>query len=351
MRRTCLVLVLATLIAGAGYAALGTPNEPITWAIVLNPYSNSSVSPYLVDVGGSGTTVFNPFAVPDVRRAINRYIERGAIRDSILPPGSSIAYSPVRIGVHPSASTITTPGGTYHVPLDHEHSFDVGRMYPGISLWGNRVQLIAEVNEALVAVQKSLPLLQLNGNVWEYDQKAVEVTVLRPTSPTVLHNIATHVGDLLDDCGFTITYTDAAKQVLCDIALCSDSTKHSEFAWSVYVEAWDMKDEITESIPHILAAQAYSAAFSASHLSGLQPTGFCQNSSLGTMPSGFKTVLIDAIYEFMLYRYDGIAPGGSLKGLLSLLPDNDDAYWDLLTVEVMLGMENAVRIFLGFQDN
>jgi hypothetical protein len=69
------------------------------------------------------------------------------------------------------------------------------------------------------------------------------------------------------------------------------------------------------------------------------------------MPSSFKTPLIDNIYEFMMYRFEGMGTGGKLLSLLSLLPATDDAYWHLLSVEVWLGMENAVRIFLGFQDN
>jgi len=343
MRRTCLVLVLATLIAGAGYAALGTPNEPITWSIVLNPYSNSSVSPYLVDVGGSGTTVFNPLAVPDVRRAINRYIDRAFIRDNILPAGSAIAYSPVRIGVQTSAQTITTPKNEFAVYLSNEHSFDIGRMYAGLSLWGSETELLDEVNAALNAVKSGLPGLQLVSlgaglaDAWEYDNKYVEVTVLRPTNSPVLQAIATHVGGLLQKCGLAVTYCDNTKANLLNIAMSQDSAMHAQFKWSVYVEGWVMTDDIAESIPHISAAQAYSAAFSQSYSQ--------------TIPPYFQTSAIDDIYRFMLYRFEGIGDGGDLLTLLSFLPDNDDAYWHLLTTEVMLGMENAVRIFLGFQDN
>jgi len=362
MRRYRGTSIVAAMIIGVSFLVTGTPDQPVTWDLLLNPYAvNSNNLAYVVEVGGAGgTEVFNPFAVPGVRQAINRFVDRRSIRDTILPPGSSIAYSPVRMGMPTIGGIIKTPGGqTFSVCLQDEHSFDVGRIYPGLHVWGSEPLLISAVKAAMSDASKLSCLqkagkkrLEYVGTAWQFDGKDVEVKVLRRSdTQSVHHKIANHVGLALGACGFTVKYVDGDKMTLPSVAwpkveangvMKPDPSKYPDFEWSIYIEGWVSTDEATESIPAVLAAQAYSAA-------AADPL-----TSTEVMPSGFKTPLLDDVCLFMDCVFKPLTTSNcgtqSWSWLLTYFASSDELYWDLTTLIVRMGMDNAVRIYLGFQD-
>ena len=339
------VLAVVGLLVALGFLAAPAPNEATAWAVLLNPYAtNSSNLDYVVEVGGvGGVEVFNPFAIPKVRQAINLYIDRHAIR-SFLPSGSSIAYSPVRIGVQTTSKVITTPAGvSFPVNIDHEHSFDIGRFHPELNPWGNNVDLAAAVSDAMTAASQKTGLagrLKHGVTYWEFDSKPIEVKVLRRSTFGVHRQIADFVAGVLGTCGFMVGFHDDSKTDLLDMVW-GPASQYSAFKWSVFVEGWQRTDEMSESIPAALAASAYAAL-------------------RGQMPSGFKTPLLDDVCLFMDCVFNPSASLGCGSQTWSWLlthktfgkyfTASDDLYWDLATLIVRMGMDNAVRIFLGFYD-
>jgi len=68
------------------------PNAGGSWEITMNPYYEEG-TPYLVNV--EGKTYFNPFAIREVRFAMNYLINRKYLVDEVLLGGGEIAYCPI----------------------------------------------------------------------------------------------------------------------------------------------------------------------------------------------------------------------------------------------------------------
>ncbi|MBL8965910.1 MAG: ABC transporter substrate-binding protein, partial [Spirochaetaceae bacterium] len=187
-----------------------------SWSLQLNPYPNKA--PYQGKV--EGKAVFNPFAVREIRYAVNWLVDRKRIVDEVLDGEGGPMFTPM------------TPGqpGTY--------KFNLVASKLGMTARGNEKKAIAEIEAAMKAAAE-LPenrgKLAKNGQFWTFEGQPVTIRfMIRVDDPNGRLRVGRYIADQLEKAGIKV------ERLEWDRAKCFDflDDDPAKLGWSMYTEGW-----------------------------------------------------------------------------------------------------------------
>lgn len=199
-------------------AKLNVINVPSgSWSILINPVPNKAPYTWTVE----GKTLFNPFAIREVRFAMNFLINRKQIIDEILG-GAGIPMF-----------TMATPGqpGTYKYNL-------VPAKY-GFTVTGNEQKAIKDINDALT---KASELAELKGKLkkgskfWEFNGEPVTVKfAIRVDDPNGRLKEGRYIADQIEKAGIKVERMELDRAKCATLAYNSDP---GAWGYHLYTEGW-----------------------------------------------------------------------------------------------------------------
>jgi peptide/nickel transport system substrate-binding protein len=270
-----------------------------TWSLAFNPIPNAA--PYLVEA--DGREVFNPFAIRDVRFAMNFLINRKYIVDEIL------------FGAGGPALTMATPGqpGTY------KYNLLASRL--GLTAEGDEQRALTEIAAALEAAA-ALPELQgrlvKEGDWWMFDNAPVTVKFLiRVDDPQGRLKEGEYVAQQIEKAGIRV------ERLLWDRAKCGKAVYGSDpaaYEWTLYTEGWSAG--ATRAFWEHIVAQMYAPWY-------------------GYMPGGANP-------DFWNYQHaelDEVTKKAFTGNFVT-----EDEYWEYALRGLELGLQEAVRIYVAYQN-
>lgn len=195
-----------------------TVNGVTTDSILFNPYPN--VAPYQAKTK-AGKAQFNPFAIKEVRYAMNWLVSRKKIVDEILVGAGEPMFSAV------------TPGQ----PNASKYGLIAGKQ--GMTANGNERKALADIEAAITAASK-LPenagKLVKGDKYWTFNGEPVTVKFLiRVDDPNVRLPMGRYIADQIEKAGIKV------ERLEYDRAKCSDiyrGTDPADYEWNLYTEAW-----------------------------------------------------------------------------------------------------------------
>ncbi len=206
-------------IPDADLAKLSTYNAPGTyWELTFNPVPNKA--PYQVTTK-EGKTFFNPFAIREVRFAINFLVDRKKVVDEIM------------LGMGDPMITAMTPGqpGTY--------KYDLVASKLGISARGNEKKGIDDITTALTAASK-LPdnagKLKKSGQFWQFDGEDIAINfMMRVDDASGRLLEGRYVADQIEKAGIKVNRLewDRSKCIKTQTA-----TDPADYLWNIYTGGW-----------------------------------------------------------------------------------------------------------------
>lgn len=293
-------------ISGAGIAGLS--QEALTKldfyfapggrnGLLVNPYPN--MAPYLAQV--EGKDYFNPFAIREVRYALNWLISRQYIVDTILSGAGAALITPCA-DLYP---------GTYR--------YNLVASKLGITAEGDENKAIEEITHALTKASKLPELkgrLQKTGDFWTLDNLPVTITFLaRSDDPNVRMPIAQYVAQQIEKTGIKVEILNIERAKCIEL---TGYTDPAEYQWNLYTEGWAIGARTTWD-----GSVAY---FYGPWNARVMPGG-------GT--EGYWQYKNEELTKFTRALYNGDLP--------SL-----DHYWDYALKATELGLKDAVRIWLTY---
>jgi len=271
----------------------------LTYSLFINPYPNTA--PYFAEVGGKD--FFNVMAINEFRYALNDLINRQYIVDEILGGAGGPMLS------------MATPGqpGTYRYGLVANKL--------GLSFEGNESRAIEAMKNALEQASK-LPenqgRLVNRGGKWFFDNDPVTVRfVIRADDPNVRVKIGEYVSLQLEKTGITVDRLIWERSKASNTVYGSDP---ADAIWTLYTEAWSAG--ATRAFWEHIARQMYSVG--GTYLPGRGNPDFWN----------FSNPELDTLIE---KAYTG-----------NFLTEEE--YWDLTLTGVEMGLKDAVRLYVCFQD-
>lgn len=199
-------------------AKLSVVNVPSgSWSLMINPIPNKAPYTWTVE----GKTYFNPFAIREVRFALNFLINRKQIVDEILGGAGLPMY------------TMATPGqpGTYKYNL-------VYAKY-GFTATGNEQKAIKDITDALT---KASELAELKGKLkkgakyWEFNGEPVAIKFLiRVDDPNGRLKEGRYVADQIEKAGIKVERLEWDRSKTTSLCYNGDPAKYD---WHMYTEGW-----------------------------------------------------------------------------------------------------------------
>lgn len=270
-----------------------------SWSLLLNPIPNKA--PYTW-TKADGVTEFNPFAIREVRFALNWLFNRKKMVDEIL------------LGDGDPTFTMATPGqpGTYRYNLIASKL--------GMSATGNERKAISDIDAAMTAASQ-LPenrgKLVKKGAFWQYEGKDVTVKFLiRVDDPNGRLKSGRYMADQIEKAGIKV------ERLEWDRSKCSTTAYYgnpADYAWHLYTEGWGAG--ATRAWWDVTVSQMYAPYY-------------------GYMPGGADP----ANWNYAEARIDELGQKG-MNGQF-LTPDD---YWAGNLEAVELGVKDSVRIYLCTQ--
>jgi peptide/nickel transport system substrate-binding protein len=203
------------------------------WCLLVNPVEEDSAVPGVVNTT-SGEVHFNPFAIREVRYAMNWLIDRKYIIEEILAGGGAPMYS----SVQPSQPAIKKVEHIYpELGLDSQGNFN----------WANQT-----INSALSAAAKTLANYgytlepkpdasapagfwwTFKGNQTEATEETVTVKFFIRTEDE-RHEEGLYVADLIEKTGIKVERLERDRTVS---ALTVYYTDPKDYLWNIYTEGW-----------------------------------------------------------------------------------------------------------------
>jgi peptide/nickel transport system substrate-binding protein len=185
------------------------------WSLLFNPYPNAA--PYTAATK-DGKTAFNPFAIREIRFAMNLLINRKQIVDEICSGAGQPKYTPVTLG-QPNSGRYATIASKL-----------------GITPEGNEAKALADIEAAMQKAAAADPRLVKQDKWWTYDGKAVEVNFLiRVDDPTGRLKEGRYISDQIEKAGIKVNRQEY------DRAKCSKIYRNGDpkdYEWSIYTEGW-----------------------------------------------------------------------------------------------------------------
>lgn len=270
-----------------------------SWSLLLNPIPNEA--PYTVTVDGK--EYFNPFAIREVRFAINHLINRQYIVDEILG------------GAGGAMMTMATPGqpGTYRYNLIASKL--------GLTPEGDEERALQEIKAALTAAA-NLPALKgklkEGKDWWTFNGEPVTVKfAIRVDDPEGRAKEGEYVAQQIEKAKIKV------ERLMWDRAKSNNEVyggNPADYQWHIYTEGWGAG--ATRAWWEHIVAQMYAPWY-------------------GYMPGGanpdnwnYTNAEIDRLTE---KAYSG-----------SCLTEEE--YWETALEALRLGLEDAVRIYVCYQN-
>ena len=188
-----------------------------SWSLMLNPVPNEA--PYTIAV--DGTEYFNPFAIREVRYALNFLINRKYIVDEVLGGAGGPMF------------TMATPGqpGTYR--------YDLIPVKLGMTATGNEKKAIQDITAALQTAA-TLPALKgklVKGDTfWQWNGSDLTVKFLiRVDDPNGRLKEGRYIADQIEKAGIRVQRLEWDRVKCIQVAYNDDPAR---FEWSIYTEGW-----------------------------------------------------------------------------------------------------------------
>ncbi len=268
----------------------------LSWSLLLNPIPNEA--PYTVDV--SGATYFNPFAIKEVRQAMNWLIDRKKIIDEI-------AY-----GEGTPMFVAQTPGqpGTYRYNL-------IASKF-GMTENGDESYAIETIDAAMRAAA-NLPAnkgkLVNEGGFWKYDGSDVTIKFLiRVDDPSGRLLAGHYIADQIEKAGIKV------ERLEWDRSRCGNAVYGGDpanFEWQLYTEGWG--SGATRRWWDITISQMYAPYY-------------------GYMPGGAT----EGYWNYQNDEIDRLAQKSYYGKFLTA-----DEYWTDNLKALELALDESVRIYLA----
>jgi peptide/nickel transport system substrate-binding protein len=189
-----------------------------SWSLLFNPYPGKA--PYTAR-DKSGRAAFNPFAIREVRFAMNGLIDRKKIIDEIVAGAGAPKYTPVTMG-QPNSGRFATVASKL-----------------GVTERGDEAAALADIDAAMKAAS-ALPenkgRLAKSGARWLFDGKDIEINFLiRVDDPNGRLKEGRYVADQIEKAGFKVNRLEYDRAKCMKIYRSGDP---KSYEWNVYTEAW-----------------------------------------------------------------------------------------------------------------
>ncbi|MFW5981695.1 MAG: ABC transporter substrate-binding protein, partial [Halanaerobiaceae bacterium] len=267
-----------------------------SWSLQINPYPNEA--PYSFEKDGE--EIFNPFAIREVRFAMNFLLNRQYIVDEILDGAGGPMY------------TMATPGqpGTY--------KYNLAASQFGFTPEGDEEQALADI-EAAMEKAAELPenqgKLVKDGEWWTFNGEPVTIKFYIRIDDPGLNKEGGYITQQIEKAGIKV------EQLLWDRSRMMETVyggKPEDWGYTIYTEAWGAG--ATRRYWEHIVAQMYSPWY------GYMPGGFAD---------GWK-YKNDKLDQLTQDAYNG-------KFI------TEDEYWDLALEGLEIGLEEAIRVYVCYQ--
>ena len=268
-------------------------------SILTNPFPNAA--PYTVTTA-DGKTQFNPFAIRDVRYALNFLIDRKKIIDEIMVGAGVPMYTPVIPG-QPNASKYGLIASKF-----------------GFTPTGNEAKALADIDTAMkaaAALPENQGKLVKNGQWWTYNGDPISVKFLiRVDDPTLRLPEGRYIADQIEKAGIKVERAELSRASARKLWGQSDP---KDYSWSLYTEGWG-------------GGQTY--AYWETSIAQMYAPWMANMPGEGT--GGFWNYSNDQLDKLTGDAYNGRVT-------------NTADYYDKLTQSVQVGLKEAVRVFVAAQ--
>lgn len=264
------------------------------WSLLLNPAPNAA--PYQLKV--NNTIEFNPFAIREIRYALNFLLDRKYIADQILKGFGTANISPIISGTANS------------------WKFEVQAKNLGISANGNKEAAIKDINKAMERAA-ALPenqgkLIKKNG-FWNFSGKDVAIKfIVESDDSEEKTEFANYVAKLLGESGLRVVQIKENKEKSKDLVY---KTNPSQLSWNIYTET--IKEDTASPFRDKLVINSMSS------ITGNQP-GWNRSDWWN-----YKNIQADNL---------------SLKVANGKI-QKESEYWNTLLTINQLGLSEAIRIY------
>ena len=270
-----------------------------SWSLNFNPIPNAA--PYIVKV--EDKEFFNPFAIREVRFAMNDLINRKYIADEILGGAGGPTF------------TMATPGqpGTY------KYNLVANRL--GFTPEGNEKKAIEEITEAL---QEAAALPELQGRLvkqgewWNFDGEPATINFLiRVDDPQGRLKEGQYVASQIEKAGIKV------ERLLWDRSKCGTtvySGDPADYKWNIYTEGWGAG--ATRAFWEHIVCQMYAPWY-------------------GYMAGG-----PDNKWHYENDEIDRLTEKAYTGNFLT-----EEEYWETVLEALELALKDACRIYVAYQND
>jgi len=271
-----------------------------TWSLNMNNYPG--VAPYHAE--RDGETLFNPFAIQEVRFALNYLINRQYIVDEILGGAGFPLFC---------MATNGQPGTMKYIKVAEDFGFSAeGDEEKGI-------QMITAAMEEAAALPENQGRLVRGAEFWEFDGKPVEIRILvRVDDPNGRVREGAYVADQIEKAGIKV------EEAMWDRVKAITTAYYSnpaDYEWNMYTEGWGAG--ATRRYWEHIVAQMYAPWYGYMP-GGADPANWNHSSPL------LDQYTKDAYYG----RYLTV-----------------DEYWEQALEGLKIGLQEALRIYVCAQED
>ncbi len=190
----------------------------VFWSMVVNP-AHDDDNPYLLTVGNK--VYFNPFAIKEVRYALNWLINRNFIIQNILKGSGGPMYG--------------TPTSGSVVPYKN---VEVVAKALGITAQGDEQYAFKLIDDALKKAAKSPYLkghtLEKKNGKWLFDGQPIEIKIIARIEDDRLSE-GQYIGTLIDKMGFKANVLEWDRKKAVHAVYITDP---KSYGWNMYTEGW-----------------------------------------------------------------------------------------------------------------
>lgn len=268
-----------------------------SWSLNFNPVPNAA--PYTVEV--ENKEFFNPFAIREIRFAMNQLINRKYVVDEILGGAGGPMF------------TMATPGqpGTY------KYNLIANRM--GLIPEGDEKKAIEEITEAL---EGAAALPELQGKLlkqeewWTFNGEPVTIKFLiRVDDPQGRVKLGEYVSSQIEKAGIKV------ERLLWDRVKCIETSYYSDpadYQWHIYTEGWSAG--ATRAFWEHIVAQMYAPWY------------------------GYMAGTPDHKWHYEHEEIDHLTEKAYTGNFLT-----EEEYWDTILEALDLALQEACRIYVAYQ--
>lgn len=271
------------------------------WSLYFNPIPNKPPYSWTSE---AGEEIFNPFAIKEVRYAFNWLIDRKKITDELLLGEGGPMFTPCIPGI---------PGTYRYNLLPSEY---------GITDTGDEkkaLDMIKEAMEKAAALPELKGLLEFKDEKWMYKGKPVKVkSVMRVDEPQGRLPCARYIHSQLEKAGIGIEAIERDRKTAGALVYGSNP---ADLEWTLYLEGWGAGG--TDKYHYVSLAQMYAPFY-------------------GYMPGGAEA----GYWNYENAALDELGKKAAYGQYLTA-----DEYWEQTVNMCALGIEEAVRVYVVFEND